>query len=134
MYSCGQLLNQNQNGRLCSRFTVVELPKDDFAKNLKKTVEQSGVGVDGDFTYCRCKGQLCNNKKTSSIQCYSTVIEDEKRQLLHSVSKLHIKDYFSDKNLVSCPNNVTQCYRYSKIIKYSFVLTLAILQIPHFLN
>ena len=117
-YSCLELpdfkTSYNQNGRFCSRFMMEETPRDDLAKKLRKLVEGE-VDVDGNFTYCRCRGQLCNKKEESEIKCYSTTLVDENTRSLNSISNLEEQNFFeNDRNLILCPSNITQCHRYGK--------------------
>ena len=81
LYSCGESkLKQLQNGRLCSRFKLEESPRDDLAKYLKSKVEEK-LSKDDFYTYCRCRGQLCNYQKKPNIKCYSTPSIDEGTQV-----------------------------------------------------
>ena len=81
LYSCGESkLKQLQNGRLCSRFKLEELPRDDLTKYLKTKVEKKLVNEDF-YTYCRCRGQLCNYQKKPNIKCHSTPSIDEGTQV-----------------------------------------------------
>ena len=91
-----------------------ESPRDDLAKKLSKLVKGE-VDVNGNFTYCRCRGELCNKKGDSEIKCYSTALVDESTKSLNSISKLKDENYFKkDRNLISCPPNISQCQRYGK--------------------
>ena len=80
LYSCGESkLKQLQNGRLCSRFKLEESPRDDLTKYLKTKVEK--LKNDDFYTYCCCRGQLCNYQKKPNIKCYSTPSIDEGTQV-----------------------------------------------------
>ena len=120
-YSCGQNLTNNPKDDVhyettkgfCSRVNLEESPRDTLTIILKNLVTGK-VEVDGNITYCRCRGQLCNVKKESTIQCYSTPILDENLQTLYNIPKLINQNFFSETNIVSCPIDIAQCYRYGK--------------------
>ena len=65
-----------------------------------------GVDLGDEFTYCRCKGHLCNDYPQTStlrIKCYSTPKVDEMNEPLISLG--------SQTNIVTCPPGITQCYQ-----------------------
>ena len=102
-YLCGEESSQK---RLSSKFKLEELPRDDLAKKLSNLVEEK-VDVNDTFKFSRCKGHLCNKKKESTIQCYSSPSVDEKTHTLYPITS-QLDDP------ISCPINITQCYRYGK--------------------
>ena len=72
------------------------------------------VDTNGTFAYCICSGNLCNDKNVFSTKCYSTASVNEKSRTLYSISKLHDQNFFNEKNIIACPTNISQCYRYGK--------------------
>ena len=87
--------------------------KHDLAKHLRSLVMDK-VDVDGNFTYCRCRGQSCNSKEDSTIKCYSTPSVNEETRPIYSIPQLQSQKFFSEESLISCPRNITQCYRSGK--------------------
>ena len=133
-YSCGLDLSELKNGRLCSRFRFQNSSIDsttpgnewkngaqgvkyDLANHLRRLVKDK-IEVNGNFTYCRCRGQSCNSKEDSTIKCYSTPSVDEGTRPIYSVPQLQSQKFFSKESLISCPRNITQCYRSGKRFSY----------------
>ena len=114
LFRCGQKLNFEQNSRLCSRFYVEEHPRDELTEILKKSMNETSVHVNDTFLYCRCKGHACNKYASKGLKCFSSPSVDEETQPLYQMEKLYEKNTFSEDNLVSCPQGITQCYSYSE--------------------
>ena len=137
-YSCGLDLSELKNGRLCSRFSLqnssIWTPVGEKEKfrgveydlvNYLRRLVMDKIEVNGNFTYCRCRGQSCNSKEDSTIKCYSTPSIDEETQPIYSIPQLQSQKFFSEENLISCPRNITQCYRSGKrFFIFSHIVTL----------
>ena len=69
----------------------------------------------GNFTYCSCKGNKCNDEQKSEIKCYSTpLLANENSRNLYKTEYLNNDKFYNEINVVSCPIDITQCYRYGK--------------------
>ena len=69
----------------------------------------------GNFTYCSCKGNKCNDEQKSEIKCYSTpLLVNENARNLYKAEYLNDDNFYNKMNLVSCPISISQCYRYGK--------------------
>ena len=112
-YSCGisnavsdsQYNYEWKNGRLCSRFKLETQPRDELSSYLMK-IMKGETALGDEFTYCRCKGHLCNDypqTSTHRIKCYSTPKVDEINEPVVSLG--------SQTNIVTCPPGITQCYQ-----------------------
>ena len=100
------------NGNLCSKFTFKEFPLG-LSENLKEKLNQTLLPNE-KYSFCRCRGSLCNQNYGSRINCYSTPRINEKNEPLFKIDDLHKSKFFSQKNLVTCPERITQCYQYGK--------------------
>ena len=112
-YSCGisnavsdsQYNYEWKNGRLCSRFKLETQPQS-HSLSFKLINLTKGAGLGDEFTYCRCKGHLCNGypqTSTNRIKCYSTPKVDEINEPVVNLG--------SQTNIVTCPPGITQCYQ-----------------------
>ena len=113
LYSCGRKLDVSQNGRLCSNFKLEKSPRDVLTSYLNKLVKGK-VEPNGNFTYCRCRGQRCNGNTKHSISCFSTPSIDRKTESFYEIPLLRANNFFSDENLLHCPPGIKQCYYYGK--------------------
>ena len=116
-YMCGaNRITYRENGRFCSKFKLEISPRDILERdNLAQDLEwyvRGKVDVNGTFTYCRCRGQLCNLPNKSALKCFSTPYIGEEIQPLQSSDDLKEQNFFAEKNLVSCPPDIKQCKRY----------------------
>ena len=111
LFRCGQKLDLEQNGRLCSRFKLEEHPRDELTEILKKSMNNTSIHINDTFLYCRCKGHVCNEYTPLGLKCFSSPLVDEETQPLYQMEKFY--DQNEDK-LVSCPQGITQCYSYSE--------------------
>ena len=112
-YSCGisnavsdsQYNYEWKNGRLCSRFKLESQARDQLSSELM-SLTKGEIDLGDEFTYCRCKGHLCNDypqTSTPRIKCYSTPKVDEINEPVVSLG--------SQTNIVTCPPGITQCYQ-----------------------
>ena len=114
-YSCGaNHLSYKQNGWFCSRFKLEESPRDDLGDQMKESVEGK-VNINDTFTFCRCRGHLCNMAKKSALKCFSTPSVGEEIQPLYPFENLEQQNFFTEDNMITCPPRITQCYRYGKV-------------------
>ena len=66
------------------------------------------IALSDRFTYCRCKGHLCNDypqTSTQRIKCYSTPKVDEINEPVVNLGT------GSQADIVTCPPGITQCYQ-----------------------
>ena len=66
------------------------------------------IALGDRFTYCRCKGHLCNDypqTSTHRIKCYSTPKVDEINKPVVNLGT------GSQANIITCPPGITQCYQ-----------------------
>ena len=77
------------------------------------------VELNGNFTYCRCRGKMCNDNKKNGIRCFSTPSTDTETESLYHLEKLRSHNFFKEENLLNCPPGIKQCYYYGKSLMSS---------------